>query len=1030
MAACALVVCGTTDPGPVITSSPVTSVAENTTLAHALTASEVVTWGLDGGPDLSQFELAGSTLRWIGNGTRDYELPTDSNTNNTYVIIVSATDAGFNTTLQTITVTVTDVDDTNPMITSGNTDSVPEATVLVHALTANETVTWSIVGGADAARFEISGSTLRWTGNGVKDFEAPNDADTNNSYVVTVRATDLASNHTDQTVTVTVADVNEFVWLNFAGGINLGMTLSDANTGLAPTTSAVAMSIATNGWKRSGKRYFEVVHTDVGVNGEGVGIVAEGAEIAKVTDGVHPTHCVAVSNVDGRIAARGYPSYPGASIGSVTTAGDRICFAVDLDNWRFWARKGAAGLWNNNAGADPATNVGGIDISYWASTRIAPMGMFFSTSFAAGAKWNFNFGDNTFSGAVPAGFIPGWDTGCETALGHPTYAYLDFHNTAGNAVIEKGGQLTVKPGSGTEIVHVGVANFKNSGKYYVEFEIIDYTGNSDLWGFVTHDTNDTEVQLGSNCSTVAAGSGAIRSNNASSGLSLGIRADGDIIGAAIDLDVDKVWFRVSPSGLWNGQAIGSQNPALNIGGVSISNYTAKGVGPGFCPANFTPPKFILNAGERAFSGAVPSGFTSGWPLNTLDTDPFWSDVVLLTGFERASGFTGTLLDDTNTHIIAINSGTANISAVQKKAGNTSLAVGTGGSSVPDHPSLDLSNANTDPFCIELSSYSSNFAGSHNQVYVQGAAGNQAIIIRHKLDGDITFFGSADGTNFWSVSTTGAPLANSVFQDVCYEKDTTGKLRIFVGGVMKGSATPADSSLFNSSAILALGDGAAAGTKHLDEIRVTKRVRYGSDSSYVPRFLPFPRHNATIWSPADVANVTLSGGNLVATGFAATGGVRSNKILKPGNKYYWEVTLTAVASNALACGIATANVTLSTAAGTTAGVAAVNRLANVFINGVNQGVSLGVPFPAGTVIGVAVDLLSNLIWFRVGASGPWNTSGVSSYNPADTTGGFYIGALTGSLHAFFATGGTGDAVTVNFGATAFVGAVPTGFIPLL
>lgn len=103
-------------------------------------------------------------------------------------------------------VAVNGVDLIPPTITSANTDSVFENVSLSHALTADETVTWSIVGGADQARFEISGSTLRWLGNGSKNYEVPDDADTNNTYVVTVRATDAASNTTDQTITVTVTD--------------------------------------------------------------------------------------------------------------------------------------------------------------------------------------------------------------------------------------------------------------------------------------------------------------------------------------------------------------------------------------------------------------------------------------------------------------------------------------------------------------------------------------------------------------------------------------------------------------------------------------------------------------------------------------------------------------------------------------------------------------------------------------------------------------------------------------------------------
>lgn len=107
------------------------------------------------------------------------------------------------------TFTSTTADVTAPTITSSASASVEENAVLAHALTANEAVTWTITAGADAARFEISGSTLRWAANGTKDFEAPDDANTDNAYIVQVTATDAALNATNQTVTVTVTDVVE-----------------------------------------------------------------------------------------------------------------------------------------------------------------------------------------------------------------------------------------------------------------------------------------------------------------------------------------------------------------------------------------------------------------------------------------------------------------------------------------------------------------------------------------------------------------------------------------------------------------------------------------------------------------------------------------------------------------------------------------------------------------------------------------------------------------------------------------------------
>lgn len=106
-------------------------------------------------------------------------------------------------------------DTTAPTITSSASASVTENLTLAHSLTASEPVTWTIrtvaenAASVDYDEFEISGSTLRWLGNGNKDFESPTDADANNAYVVVARATDGASNTTDQTITVTVLDAAE-----------------------------------------------------------------------------------------------------------------------------------------------------------------------------------------------------------------------------------------------------------------------------------------------------------------------------------------------------------------------------------------------------------------------------------------------------------------------------------------------------------------------------------------------------------------------------------------------------------------------------------------------------------------------------------------------------------------------------------------------------------------------------------------------------------------------------------------------------
>lgn len=178
---------------PTITSSNTATVNEGATLAKVLAADQTVAWSIVGGINAVDFEISGSTLRWVGNGVKNY------GPSNDYIVIVRATGAD-GTADQTIAVSVADVPP--PTITSSAAVSVDEGVTLAHSLTANQSVAWFIVGGADAAEFEISGSTLRWVGNGTQEVGTETD------YTVIVRATNaVTGDSTDQTITVTVAAV-------------------------------------------------------------------------------------------------------------------------------------------------------------------------------------------------------------------------------------------------------------------------------------------------------------------------------------------------------------------------------------------------------------------------------------------------------------------------------------------------------------------------------------------------------------------------------------------------------------------------------------------------------------------------------------------------------------------------------------------------------------------------------------------------------------------------------------------------------
>ncbi|AWM37021.1 hypothetical protein GobsT_50770 [Gemmata obscuriglobus] len=114
---------------------------------------------------------------------------------------------------------------TPPTVVTADTASVAENAVLSVALRADDgQVKWAIAGGADAARFEITKvngvSSLRWAGNATRDHEAPADADADNVYAVTVRATNPLGFASTKTISVTVRDKEEGVVTPFTDTFN------------------------------------------------------------------------------------------------------------------------------------------------------------------------------------------------------------------------------------------------------------------------------------------------------------------------------------------------------------------------------------------------------------------------------------------------------------------------------------------------------------------------------------------------------------------------------------------------------------------------------------------------------------------------------------------------------------------------------------------------------------------------------------------------------------------------------------------
>ena len=177
---------------------------------------------------------------------------------------------------------------------------------------------------------------------------------------------------------------------------------------------------------------------------------------------------------------------------------------------------------------------------------------------------------------------------------------------------------------------------------------------------------------------------------------------------------------------------------------------------------------------------------------------------------------------------------------------------------------------------------------------------------------------------------------------------------------------------------------------------------------------------TTWNPSDKsANVTLTGGNLIATSGGTLAWVRAIDRQVAG-KFYWEITTPTWTHAQSALGVA-ANVVIS---GFTAKTSGVIRSGVVYVDNVSTGINIGA-LSNGSLVGVAIDCSARLIWYRLGAAGNWNGSGAA--NPATGAGGIAFNSLGGfPIYPTAWMGVASDQATANFGDTAFTGAVPAGF----
>ena len=169
-----------------------------------------VSWDKEGADaNLFGIDPSGGTLTL---DRQDYESPSDADRDNVYAVTVKAVDSDGNADAQALRVTVTDEREISTVRVSGLssdlvtenqawTSPVPEVTGGIGS------VTWSRHG-EDAGDFTIDVDTGVLT-LPAQDYELPRDADRDNTYLVTAIATDADDNQGEQSIEVTVTDVDD-----------------------------------------------------------------------------------------------------------------------------------------------------------------------------------------------------------------------------------------------------------------------------------------------------------------------------------------------------------------------------------------------------------------------------------------------------------------------------------------------------------------------------------------------------------------------------------------------------------------------------------------------------------------------------------------------------------------------------------------------------------------------------------------------------------------------------------------------------
>ncbi len=365
-------------------------------------------------------------------------LRTSSNTLQDVFTYTMRDTAGLTSTTQ-ITVTIQGANDA-PTITSnggGTTAAITLAenlttvsTVVGNDVDSGTTLTYSILGGADAARFSINSATGALIFVIAPDFENPTDVGGNNVYDVVIQVSD-GSLATTQSLAVTITDVSNFLFVTTAtdnndSGITTGASYTiewlNANKGADSAVSLREAILAANNTAGVDTINFNIA-------GTGIQTINLASALPSITDG---------------LVINGY-SQAGATVNSATVGNNAVLNIV----------LSGTGAGASASGLTLAAGSGGSTIQGLVIENFAQSGISVSS---AGNTIVGNFIGVGANGATPAGngygiFVTG---GSGNTIGGTTAAST-------NIIAFNGGDGVSITGSVTGTSILGNAIYGNNG---------------------------------------------------------------------------------------------------------------------------------------------------------------------------------------------------------------------------------------------------------------------------------------------------------------------------------------------------------------------------------------------------------------------------------------------------------------------------------------------------------------------------------------------------------------------------------------